>query len=268
MKTATTKLRPPIKRHGGKAYLARRIVSHFPAHRTYVEPFAGGLSVLLNKPRSTVEVASDLDARLINFWRHLCNSPMLLGMLAETDYSESSFQDATRLVGAENDGCTAAWAYVVNNRMSRGGLGKTFAWSDRLRGGQPGDVNAWDTIRQELPAIIDRMRNVRLSCLPAVEVVLLYDSPDTLVYADPPYMPETRTARSTYDYEMAVDAHRELLRVLCGACSAVCLSGYRSPLYDAALADWQRVEWDMPNHSGQGATKQRRTECLWIKKRG
>jgi hypothetical protein len=43
------------------------------------------------------------------------------------------------------------------------------------------------------------------------------------------------------------------------------LSGYRSGLYDVALAGWQRHEFDMPNHSGQGQAKQRRTECLWVK---
>ena len=31
---------------------ARRIIARFPGHRVYVEPFAGGLSCLLNKPRS------------------------------------------------------------------------------------------------------------------------------------------------------------------------------------------------------------------------
>lgn len=37
----------PLKWHGGKHYLAARIVALMPPHTHYVEPFAGGLSVLL-----------------------------------------------------------------------------------------------------------------------------------------------------------------------------------------------------------------------------
>jgi DNA adenine methylase len=59
----------------GKDYLARRIVGMLPAHKTYVEPFAGGLSVLLNKPRSAQEVVGDLNADLIGFYRSLRNRP-------------------------------------------------------------------------------------------------------------------------------------------------------------------------------------------------
>ena len=39
----TSTLRPPVKWHGGKHYLARRICELFPAHHTYVEPFGGQL---------------------------------------------------------------------------------------------------------------------------------------------------------------------------------------------------------------------------------
>ena len=36
----------PLKWHGGKHYLADRIISLIPPHTHYVEPYAGGLSVL------------------------------------------------------------------------------------------------------------------------------------------------------------------------------------------------------------------------------
>jgi len=41
------RLIPPLKWHGGKHYLAPQVVARMPPHRHYVEPFAGGLSVLL-----------------------------------------------------------------------------------------------------------------------------------------------------------------------------------------------------------------------------
>jgi hypothetical protein len=54
-RTATPRfLRPPLKTHGGKRYFARRILARLPDHRAYIEPFAGGLSVLLILLRKSV----------------------------------------------------------------------------------------------------------------------------------------------------------------------------------------------------------------------
>jgi len=63
-------LTPPLKWHGGKHYLAPKIVALMPPHLHYVEPFAGGLAVLLAKePEGVSDVANDLDGDLVNFWR-------------------------------------------------------------------------------------------------------------------------------------------------------------------------------------------------------
>ena len=64
----------PLKWHGGKSYLAKRIIELMPPHLTYCEPFAGGLSVMLAKdPDGISEVANDLHGDLSNFWKVLAD---------------------------------------------------------------------------------------------------------------------------------------------------------------------------------------------------
>lgn len=234
-------------------------------HRVYTEPFAGGLNVLLNKRPAGREVAGDLNAGLINFWAVLrCRPGWLLDEVATLDYSRLNFGAALSWLSAPS-GLLRAAGFLARNRFSRGGLGETFAWSDRLRGGRPGDANAWDTIRAELPAIAERVRDVEFRCCDALDLIRSCDGPDTLHYCDPPYLHETRTVRDAYAHEMTAARHAGLLAALNACRGAVLLSGYRSPLYDRELAGWTRHEFDLPNHSGQGRTKQRRVECVWVR---
>jgi DNA adenine methylase len=268
---ATKKLRPPLKWHGGKAYLARRIIGQFIDHRVYIEPFLGGGSVLLNKPPSPVEVAGDTDADLMNFWAELQRDLFdnrLLADIRDLPYAEEIFSRAKKARALGNlPAHSNASTFLVANRFSRGGLGKDFAWSDRLRGGQPGDVNAWETIKAGMPRIGVRIMGVTFRTGPAVATIREFDAPDALIYCDPPYLHSTRSVPDAYRHEMTEAQHVELLETLLACRGAVYLSGYRSDLYDRMLAGWRRVEFDMPNHSGQGKAKQRRVECLWIKPR-
>ena len=56
---------PLLRYYGGKWRLAPWIISHFPPHDIYVEPFCGAASVLLRKPRSKHELLFDSSREII-----------------------------------------------------------------------------------------------------------------------------------------------------------------------------------------------------------
>ena len=82
-----------------------------------------------------------------------------------------------------------------------------------------------------------------------------------LVYADPPYLPETRTKKKLYAHEMTRVQHVELLRILTSLPAMVMLSGYRSSLYEDFLErehGWNRVDFQAMTRGGV------RTESVWM----
>jgi hypothetical protein len=60
-----------MRYHGGKWRLAPWVVSFFPPHRVYVEPFGGAASVLMQKPSSYAEVYNDSWTTVVNVFRVL-----------------------------------------------------------------------------------------------------------------------------------------------------------------------------------------------------
>lgn len=259
-------LRPVVKIMGGKKHLWKWIVQSFPPdyeNMVYGELFIGGGSVFLNKKPSGLEYINDIDEGLISIWRTIFY-PEFLQQLHSLSYSENTFKAALIYLLHKNKGLIEwAVAEYVKRRMSRGGLGKTFAWSDRLRGGEPGDVHGWNTALAQLSSIADRTQHAHISCKNALDLIHELDSPQTLLYLDPPYLKETRTAKNTYQYDFTNEDHIELLEIIIGFKGKVLISGYESSLYAKYLSGWRLEKKEMPNHSGQGKTKQRRVECLW-----
>lgn len=72
---ATKAVNGPLKWHGGKHYLAPKIVVQMPPHLHYVEPLFGGGAVRLSKnPDEVSDVVNDLDGDLLNFWKVIRSS--------------------------------------------------------------------------------------------------------------------------------------------------------------------------------------------------
>jgi DNA adenine methylase len=60
--------RPVSAYLGGKWKIADWVISHFPAHRGYIEPFGGMGSVLLKKEPVVSEILNDVNDCVVNGW--------------------------------------------------------------------------------------------------------------------------------------------------------------------------------------------------------
>lgn len=56
-----------IRYAGAKWRLADWIISYFPEHKSYLEPFFGSGAILFSKKRSNIETINDLDGEVVNF---------------------------------------------------------------------------------------------------------------------------------------------------------------------------------------------------------
>jgi len=252
-----------LRWYGGKHYLAGRIVSVMSQHRVYVEPYGGAAAVLLNKLPSEVEVYNDLDGRLVRIFRVLRDHPeVFLYKLALTPYAENEWQACHE---PSDDEVEQARRDYVLIRQSFAGRGESFAYSrTRSRSGMADVVSGFLSAVAQIPQVVERLRRVQIMQREALEVIALFDSPETLFYCDPPYLPETVKERNQYLISMSRDDHERLLEALLQVRGKVILSGYPSPLYDEKLSSWYRLECDIACHAQSGKQKQRKTEVLWL----
>lgn len=252
-----------LKYPGGKSYLAKRIRAQFGhGWDTYVEPFLGGGAVLLEigPQRGLRRVGSDLDQELIDLWNEVKGgSEAFLSAVEGLPYTQGCFE-RWREKKPETS-LERALRCLVVRRFSRGGTGTSFAWSERLRGGKPGDLNAWMNFKKRLWGIHRSVQDVEFLCDDAIGAIEVLDGPRTLFYLDPPYVHSTRVSTQVYSYEMTLKDHRRLIEVVKNLEGRCFISGYSHPLYEGL--GWHRVVWDMPCHAGQTAEKSRREEVLW-----
>lgn len=266
-----TPTRPVLRYLGGKWRLAPWIISHFPAHRLYVEPFGGAASVLLRKSRSMGECYNDLDGEVVNLFQVLRDEDSaaeLRRKIDTTPFSRDEYDAAFLLAKTPVE---RARRLIVRSYM---GHGSSSAVSRKSTGFRASLVNRggalpageWPTLPAALQAATDRLKGVLIENRPALQIIDRYDEDEALIYLDPPYVPDTRSQKRkggqafhTYKHEMTIQQHTELLDRIVECRAAVVLSGYPSEIYDNRLSHWERVE--IAAHA-DGALD--RTEVLWI----
>lgn len=253
--------RPVVRYHGGKWRLAPWVIGHFPEHRCYVEPFGGGGSVLMRKPRCYAEVYNDLNGEMVNLFRVLRDRGRELQEKLElTPFSRVEFMES---YGPSEDAVEQARRTVARCFMGFGSNAHQRMTGFRANSSRSGTTPAhdWSHYPAEVPAMVERLRGVVIENRDATEVIRQHDGPETLFYIDPPYVMGTRSDKGKdYSHEMTDVDHEDLAGVLNGLQGMVILSGYDGPLYTELYRGWKRVERAA---LADGAAA--RTEVLWLR---
>jgi DNA adenine methylase len=256
--------RPLVRYHGGKWKLAPWIISYFPEHRTYVEPFGGGGSVLIRKERSYAEVYNDLDGEIVNLFRVARDCGEELRRKIElTPFARDEFEDSYL---PTDDVVEQARRTLVRSFQGFGSAAVSkqrtgFRANSNRSGTTP--AHDWANYPEALAAVIERLKGVVIENRDAVDCMRQHDSTETLFYVDPPYVLATRYMEektSCYKHEMTDEQHSSLAKSIRSLKGMVLVSGYPCELYDDELfPDWERIE---RKAFADGAKE--RTEVLWM----
>lgn len=197
---------------GSKWRSAQFIINQFPNHKAYLEPYFGSGAVFFNKSKVTLETINDVDGRLINLFDQIRNRPAELSFLVKmTPYSREEYErsqevsidkleDARRML-------VRCWFAIGGKTNAMVGWRRNISWN--------GPYNTYDW--NNIPAIIleaaERLKEAQIENKDAVELIKEMNDVDTLIYADPPYLRETRVSNH-YENEMSEYEHTEMLEAL------------------------------------------------------
>ena len=262
--------RPLLRYLGGKWRLAPKITPYLPPHALYVEPFGGSAAVLAHKPRCNSEIWNDVDGELVNLFRILRDEAAarhLVDLVALTPYARAEHELSYEVAGEPIE---RARRLLVRSHMGHGNNGTSQHLSVGWRIDGVTNTNdvagQWAHFPDALEQWISRLRGVQIEQRSALELISKFSVSNALLYLDPPYVPETRSAsvrwttgKCAYAHDMTLADHEVLLEQVLRSPAMIVLSGYASDLYDDALQGWRRVTFAARAHGNKP-----RTEVLWI----
>jgi DNA adenine methylase len=244
----------------------------------YCEPYAGSLAVLLAREPAPSEIVNDADYTLVNFYKVIQDQQtfkQLYRLLAQTPYSRAEFVRAMQILKQHvsthslnqlhTPSVELAWAFFVfyNQRMP-GRL--HFAHTNWAVSKINVSTNSFQLFIKRLPELRKRLKIVHFDCMDALPFIKRWDSPNTVMYIDPPYAGLSRY----YFPSTNIEHHQQLVDTVLSCKSAIVISGYDHPVYEKLLEHgWQKIQFQtitqMSNTKGEGQRKLKlqRVECVW-----
>lgn len=248
---------------GGKFKSAEWIVGYLPHHDSYYEPFVASGSVLLHLPPCKMETATDTNGRMVNLLAVIRDRvDELVEKIALTPWAEAEWELGQQQADDPLEDARRFW-FVCWSSI-RGGPphpGNSFRWNSNPE--HRYSSHSTTAKRHDLIRIARRLEHVQILHRSAFDVMPSFLDTDALIYADPPYVLETRTRRDGYGrHEFDEGHHRELAAMLKRHRGTAVISGYKSDLYEELYEahNWMRVD-SGEYQTNSGST---RVESLWL----
>lgn len=255
-----------FKYPGAKWSYADWITSFIPEHKVYLEPYFGSGAIFFNKPEAPYETINDIDGLVVNFFEVCRDYPEELSRkLYLTPFARAEFEAVQEdAAGGEikltGDPIEDARRFAVRCSQGFGSkLADRVGWKNTKHSSGPINPRVWRNMSERIIEIGERLKNAQIECRPAVDLIKAYNGEDCLIYADPPYLGDTRGSRIYRHEMMEAEQHEELLRALLNHRGPVILSGYDNDLYNSLLDGWHKA-----SKGGRANSTAVRTEMIWV----
>lgn len=253
-----------LKYPGSKWNIAKSLVRLIPEHHSYLEPYAGSLALLFNKPPSAIETITDLDSDVTNlFWCIQKDSERLARLVMTTPFSREVYEQQF----SERDGSgyasrfQRAAGFLVRCWQGHGYRtnGYKVGWKNDVQGREKSyALWSWYRLPEWILDITERLRMVQIENRPALEVIERFGYENVFMYLDPPYLLGTRNGKQ-YKHEMTDADHEELLKLILQSPARIMISGYESDMYNDYLHEWKKMQFSSCTEHGKS-----RTEIVWM----
>lgn len=239
-------MRAVFRYPGSKWSIAKWIISHFPDEyekMVYLEPFLGSGAVFFNKNPGAVETINDLDGDVVNLFQILRDKPEDLKRVLElTPYSREEYD---RSFEPCKEPVEKARRYMIRTTQAIGaklGHGKC-GWRNHKSMKIGGTACKWAGITETIDEASARLRGsttnlVQIEKMDAFRLIERYDTPDALIYIDPPYVRSSRKSGALYVHEMTDQDQIRLLDLIISSRAKIIISGYDNPIYNEWLSSW------------------------------
>jgi len=169
---------------GGKRRLADHIIPQFPAHKCYVEVFAGGAALYFMRPPADVEVINDINGELVRLYRVVQNHleefvrHFKFALTSREVFKWHQVTPPETLTDIQR-----AVRFFYLQQQSFGGKVQGQSWGTATTAPP---INLL-RIEENLSAAHLRLAGTYIENMDWHKLMERYDRPHTLFYLDPPY---------------------------------------------------------------------------------